>query len=273
MLQFRPIDRPVMLEGLYTAFEENMRSDYVFRGETHDFYELVLVTEGTVGVTAGTDSFMIDAPTAILHPPMEFHSIRAEGGTSPTILVFSFEASRFPDLPLRIFSLSEKNIARAAHILKLLRSSTAIDRKNVGATYKGMEREAQRALLELELLLLALPENEDAARSAGSSSSMQNFRRALEIMEENLHLPLSTQELAKLTHMSPSLLKKIFARYAGMGVMEYFRTRRINATIPLLREGRSVQDVARQFGFSDAGYLSTVFRRVTGFAPTHYRRH
>ena len=148
-----------------------------------------------------------------------------------------------------------------------------MERKSVGATHPGMEREAQKALLELELLLISLPENEDAARPAHSSSSMQNFRRALEIMEENLRLPLNTQELAKLTHMSPSLLKKVFARYAGMGVMEYFRTRRINATIPLLRKGWSVQDVAMDFGFSDAGYFSTVFRRVTGYPPTHYRHH
>ena len=273
MLQFRPIARPVMLEGFYTAFEENMRPDYIFRGETHDFYELVLVIDGTVGVTAGTDSFVIAAPTAILHPPMEFHSIRAEGGTAPTIVVFSFEASAMPSLPLRIFSLSDKNIQRAKHVLGLLRSATAAEHKRIGATHPGMERDAQKAICELELLILSLVEKKDAAPSAHNSSSMQNFRHALEIMEANLRLPLNTKELAKLTHMSPSLLKKIFARYAGMGVMEYFRTRKINATIPFLREGWSVQDVASHFGFSDAGYFSTVFRRITGYTPTHYRHH
>ena len=105
------------------------------------------------------------------------------------------------------------------------------------------------------------------------SAGLRNYRRALAVMSERLNEPLDTAELAALCRVSPSLLKKLFARYAGVGVMEYFRQCKINAAIPLLREGQSVREVAEHFGFPDAGYFSTVFRRVTGKTPTYYRAH
>ena len=74
MWHLYPIDRSVSVHGFYTAFERRTDGDFIFRGETHDFYELVLLTQGSIGVTAGASSFVLEAPAAILHPPMEFHS-------------------------------------------------------------------------------------------------------------------------------------------------------------------------------------------------------
>ncbi|MBR6727762.1 MAG: helix-turn-helix transcriptional regulator [Clostridia bacterium] len=269
MWQLHPIDRAVRLYGFYTAFQSVFSPDYVFRGETHDFYELVLIVSGSLGVTAGSSSFILEAPAAVLHPPMEFHALRAERGTSPELLIFSFEASAIPIFQKRIFFLSEKNIERARNALSLLSSSNAMsDGGEIVNT-----KEAQRALLEIEALLLTVSESADPAAEAVYSTGDRNYRHALQVMEEHLELALDTAELARLAHISPSLLKKLFSRYAGVGVMEYFRTRKVNAAIPFLREGHSVQAVAARFGFSTPGYFATVVRRVTGHAPGYYRNH
>ncbi|MBE6702875.1 MAG: helix-turn-helix domain-containing protein [Ruminococcaceae bacterium] len=273
MWQFHPFPRSVHLNGLYTAFEQQLEPDYVFRGETHDFYEVVLVTDGTLGVTAGAETFVLNAPAAILHPPMEFHSLRSEQGTSPHIIIFSFAADRFPIPQNRIFTLHEQSITRARHILRFLKDSTDAVAPHAGSPLIGKEQQAQCALLELEILLLTLIANTAAEPQKEVSAGGRHYRKALQIIEENLSQPLNTAELARLAHMSPSLLKKTFAKHAGVGVMEYFRTRKINAAIPMLREDLSVQEIATRLGFSNAGYFSTVFRRVTGHAPGYYRNH
>lgn len=270
MWHFCPIPRSVALQGIYTAFQERIDCDYVFRGETHDFYELVLVLEGSIGVTAEGDSFIMEAPSAILHPPMEFHSLRGTGSKPARIIIFSFTASLMPEFSTLRFSLSQDNINRARQVLALFRRSCNAEIKNILEILPGREREAQHALNDLETLLLTLTENQ-SDQGADASAGARNYRKALEVIEENIALPLDTATLARLAHMSPSLLKKTFSRYAGVGVMEYFRTRKINAAIPLLRAGGSVKEIAGQLGFTDAGYFSTVFRRVTGHSPTYYR--
>lgn len=272
MWHLHSIERSVSVQGFYTAFDKHTDGDFIFRGETHDFYELVLLTQGSIGVTAGASSFVLEAPSAILHPPMEFHSLRGIGGKTASLIVFTFEAPNIPTYSSRRFDLSEDNIARAERILSLARSFTDIRAMRVGPVLEGHENEAQRAVLEMELLLLTLTESGANAIKDGSAGA-RNYRRALRVIEENLHMPLDTTTLAKLSHMSPSLLKKTFSRYAGVGVMEYLRGRKVEAAIPRLRAGESVKDIAVSLGFSDAGYFSTVFRRVTGHSPTYYRKH
>lgn len=271
MWQLQSIERRACIQGFYTAFNRKISNDFVFRGETHDFYEIVLLLEGSIGVTADAHSFVLEGPAAILHPPMEFHSLRAISGKDAKAIIFSFEASSVPHYETHRFTLSEENAERARHILHLINTTTNIKRGRVGSILEGKENEAQLALLEMEMLLLTLTENGSVDLKDGSAGA-RNYRRALRVIEENLHVPLDTATLAQLAHMSPSLLKKTFSRYAGVGVMEYLRTRKVNAAIPRLRAGESVRDIALSLGFSDAGYFSTTFRRVTGHPPTFYRK-
>ena len=271
MWQLHSIERLVALKGFYTAFETKLSKDYVFRGETHDFYELVLIVSGSLGVTAGTNSFILEGPAAILHPPMEFHALRAERGTEPRLLIFSFDSDCMIDFERRLFMLTAENIQRAERALSLLQKSEVMSTS--APTSHRQRQYAHQALSEMEQILLSLSEYGEEPGAVPYSSGNHNYRRALRVMEEHITLPLTTAELAQLAHVSPSLLKKLFARYAGVGVMEYFRTRKVNAAIPLLREGSSVQDVAAHFGFSSPGYFATVFRRVTGKTPGYYHNH
>lgn len=270
MWHFHPIPRPVILTGLYTAFSQEIDADYVFRGETHDFYELVLVCEGQIGVTADADSFVLKAGCAILHPPMEFHSLRGIGAPAK-IIIFSFAAEKMPDFDHFRFTVDEDTMRRAERALTIFRTNTPAKNEEIGDVPAGKERAVQRALCELEILLLALTEPSGSVQYDASAGA-RNYRRALAVIEEHLTEALDTTTLARLAHMSPSLLKKTFSRYAGVGVMEYIRSRKINHAIPRLRAGGSVKEIAADLGFTDAGYFSTVFRRVTGHSPTYYRK-
>ena len=270
MWHFHPIPRPVALTGVYTAFSQQIEADYVFRGETHDFYELVLVREGQVGVTADADSFVLDTGCAVLHQPMEFHSLRGTGAPA-NIIIFSFAAESMPRFDHFRFTVDAENMDRAERALALFRANTPGNGEEIGDVSPEKERAVQQALCELEILLLALTEPSTGVQFDASAGA-RNYRRALKVIEEHLASPLDTTTLAKLAHMSPSLLKKTFSRYAGVGVMEYIRTRKINHAIPRLRAGESVKTIAVELGFTDAGYFSTVFRRVTGHSPTYYRK-
>ena len=75
-------------------------------------------------------------------------------------------------------------------------------------------------------------------------------------------------ELAFLCNMSAINLQKIFSRYAGVGVMEYFNRVKMRKATELLEEGLSVKETALRLGFHDQNYFSTVFKRIIGVAPS-----
>ena len=259
------------ITGLHSLFEREFPRDYVFRGETHDYHELIMLLHGTVAFTAGKSTYEMTAPSAIYHPCMEFHSLRNVGDGSARILIFSFDAACMPNYPKHCFTITEEDIARARRALTLVHSSTTeTDFFKMGGILPGGERAIQQGICELEILLLSLQEERSTPRPDHSAGAT-NYKRALAVIEESLSEDICIASLSERLHISASLLKKIFARYAGMGVMQYVRTRKMNEAIARLREGRSVGEVAYSLGYDDPAYFSTVFRRVTGHSPSHFR--
>lgn len=259
------------VEGFWASFSRSIDKSFIFHGETHDFYELIFLLEGKLSFVAGATTFSMEAPAAILYPPMEFHNLHATEDLPAKVIFLGFDASAMPKYKELRFSITEEDVVRAKKILNL----TA---EPLGAYFEGNSLSPTQnkclfeAAKELEMLLLVLCER-DAVHKKDRSSGAKNYALALRIIDENLSSPLDTVDLAHKAHISPSLLKKTFSGYAGMGVMQYVRKRKINAAILRLREGERVKEVAASLGFSDPSYFSTVFRRVTGHSPTYYRNH
>ena len=82
---------------------------------------------------------------------------------------------------------------------------------------------------------------------------------------------LSLAEIASLSHLSVSNLKKIFRRYSDKGVMKYYTHVKIRRAIQLLDEGHPIAQVSEHLGFSSVNYFSVVFKRETGYTPGTYR--
>ena len=266
-----PVPNTVRIEGFWTSFSRSIDKSFTFHGEAHDFYELIFLLEGKLSFIAGATTFLMEAPAAILYPPMEFHNLHAVEDAPAKVIFLGFDASVMPDYRELRFSITEEDVGKAKKILDL--TSEPLLTYFSGASLSVMqEKQLFEATKELEILLLALCDR-DAVHKRDRSSGAKNYALALRIIDENLSSPLDTVELANMAHISPSLLKKTFSGYAGMGVMQYVRKRKINAAILRLREGERVKEVAASLGFSDASYFSTVFRRVTGHSPTYYRNH
>ena len=78
--------------------------------------------------------------------------------------------------------------------------------------------------------------------------------------------------IAKKLNVSVSYLKKIFTKYAGLGVHKYFLKSKITIACRLLRRGMSVCEVSEKLSFSSHNYFSTVFKRETGRLPSEFRK-
>lgn len=88
--------------------------DYVFEGETHDFWELLVVDKGEVEIMADTKGYKLKQGEIIFHKPKEFHNVWANGKVAPNLIVVAFECnsaaiSYFENKILTISDL-EKNL-------------------------------------------------------------------------------------------------------------------------------------------------------------------
>ena len=53
------LKRGIQIEKFHTFFKIQFRNDYVFNGESHNFWEMVFVLDGSVGITADSDVYVL----------------------------------------------------------------------------------------------------------------------------------------------------------------------------------------------------------------------
>lgn len=265
------VEKCIRISALFSAFRQVFGKDYYFGGETHDFWELVCVVEGAIGVTAGKDVFLLEAGQAVLHRPMEFHSFWSEKDSCPDIIVVTFTGDIMPAMKEWRFRPGKKEVEELCELLSCVPRIFQIDRKIL--TQKiiaGKEAEAHLFVSRLENILLSacIRGEEDFTRI--QSAGAENYRRVVRVLEEHVEERLTVAEVARLCSMSESAIKKTFTRYAGIGMMAYFNQMKMRRAARLMEEGMSVRQAAAAVGFSDQNYFSTVFKRTTGAAPRIY---
>ena len=70
------LKREIAIDSIITIHYFEYMKDFVFHGESHDFWEFLYVDQGSVIVQAGENHFRMEAGDIIFHEPNEFHAIR-----------------------------------------------------------------------------------------------------------------------------------------------------------------------------------------------------
>ena len=84
------LKREIVIDSIITIHYFEYMRDFVFRGESHDFWEFMYVDKGSVIVQGGEHQFTLHAGDIIFHEPNEFHAIRSVGNFSPNLVAVSF---------------------------------------------------------------------------------------------------------------------------------------------------------------------------------------
>lgn len=269
---FYEIPRVVTVHSLCTAFHERRSKDFYFGGETHNFWELVFISEGRAGVAKDEKIYNLSAGDIAFHRPMEFHRLWSVGEPF-RVLVISFHSESRALEPLAdgIFSLSLAQQTALFSLKQLIDSTFTLKGGYMLRTNGESPLALQTAVSSLELFLLDVLKMETPEKEADTSRTAQEFARVIEIMNEYIGQNLSVPELAQLAKLSVSNLKRICQKYAATGPAKHFmRLKMIHAT-HLLAAGQSVGEVSEQLGFSGQNYFSYVFRREMGESPTAFK--
>jgi AraC family transcriptional regulator len=98
-------------------------------------------------------------------------------------------------------------------------------------------------------------------------------RRLAEYIEEHVSDDIPLAALAQLVQLSPFHLCRTFKRSFGMPPRKYHATRRIERAKQLLANRElSITTIALAVGFSETSTFTAAFHRLTGQAPSRYRR-
>ena len=263
------VEKIPKITALYSGFSEKYEAGYHFKGETLDFWEMVFVLEGKIQATAGERVYVLEKGEAIVHNPMQFHTLSCSQGVDATILIFSFAGKNIPPLQDKIYKIAD--VGELWQLYEHSQRNFYFDDIFFDG-YKGDKNEVNKFVKKLELLVMGLADNLADNREV-TTQGAKNYNMVINVLNENIDKRLSVSQIAKICNMSSIGLQKTFSHFANIGVMEYFNRLKVAKAKQYLKQGDSVKEVAVMLGFYDPNYFSTVFKRITGVSPKDFKMH
>ncbi len=270
-----PMNRVISVEGFISAFERKMDDNYVFTGEMHDFWEFMYVEEGHVCVSADENVYNLKSNEIIFHKPMELHKFHTEGKAKIFVMSFILSGELSKKLENGSLMLSSYQKNALYDIISLLKESSALSGDECIHFQNALASDpllAQQVASQCESFFISICKDNTPVKDFPKSFETEVFRNTVLLMEEYLYDWISAEFLAKKLNISVSYLKKIFSKYAGLGIHKYFIKSKITLACRLLREGMSVCEVSESLSFSSHNYFSTVFKRETGRLPSEFKK-
>lgn len=278
------LNKVINIDAIVSIFYFEYAKDFVFQGESHDFWEFLYVDKGQAEVMADTEGYQLEQGEIIFHKPNEFHSVWANGKIAPNLIVMSFVCNsptmKFFENKILRAGDEEKDIL--ANIIKE-RANSFNGRLNQFVTEDDKKHDAlfgsqQLIKLYLELLLITFIRNNSSVKNQERISFITRRRveddlinRMISFMKQNINKNLTIDDFCEEFSLGRTRIKNLFKEKMDAGIIQYFRFLKIEEAKQLIREENyNFSEIAEKLGFSSVHYFSNVFKKTTDMTPSEY---
>jgi len=275
------------IESLVSLHYFEFAKDFIFRGERHNFWELLYVDKGDAEVMAGNNGYKLTQGDLIFHKPNEFHSVWANKKTAPNIIVISFfcnsEAIKFFEGKLFSIGDFEKNIL--GNIIKEGFKAflppfndplkNTLDRKKEGsfASEQMIQIYLQTLLINLVRKNMQLKIGERLSSTAKERTEKDIIKRLEIYLMENIECNLNLQDICSYMKMSRTHLVTLSKKKRDMGVIELYKKLKVEKAKTYIREEcLNLTEISEKLGYSSIHSFSRHFKNVTDMSPSEYAK-
>lgn len=272
------------IDRVFSILYYDLSYNYNFKGEKHDFWEIVIVDQGAVKVRRNDDFFIAQAGEIIVHEPGEFHGIFTEEDQNAHIFVLTFSTESPMTQTLSGANL-KRSIDMGYYISEIYKhaQSCFLDCHTGGKEPFFTTKETEGIPLGAEQLLQM---NMEAFVICLMRQRMANVKKAEDLtlryptfIEEVNEILLEAIDeknlLSKLEHelcLSKRTIQYRMKKEVGMSLGQYIRQLRLEKAKELLRRRElTVTEIADLLGYSTVHYFSSQFRTYNEMSPTEYR--
>ncbi|AHJ05632.1 AraC family transcriptional regulator [Listeria monocytogenes WSLC1001] len=100
----------------------------------------------------------------------------------------------------------------------------------------------------------------------------KEIRKALKYIEKNLNRPITLDEVASHVYLSSYYFSKLFKKEMNVNFINYVNQKKMSLAKEMLKNPRlSIDNIARNLGFTQTSYFCKVFRKEFDVTPKGYR--
>lgn len=276
----------IRISGLYTVHYFKYGKNFTVAPEKHDFWEMVYVDSGEVGIIADDKEFTLKQGECFFHRPNQLHTIYT-ANTFGNSAIISFECTGrvinfFAD---KIFALGEFEKSLLAKII----AETPLcfsDKLNEIYLTKMTKRKDAPIQSEqfikncIELILLSLMRSKDDKNSVKKvTENIANLHsdklvaNIIKILNDHLYSSIDLDTISKQLFFSKTYIKTVFKKHVGVSIIQYYILQKIEESKKLISQNKyTYTEIAFMLGFNSVHYFSRLFKAHTQMTPSEYSR-
>jgi len=278
----------VKIDALYTVHYFKYGKNFSVLPETHDFWEMVYVDSGEVGIIADEKQYTLKQGEAFFHRPNEVHTIFTEDSFgNSAIISFECKSKAINSLADKIFTFGEfeKNLlskiitetsrcfSDKLNEIYLTRMTRREDSSPIGEQYIKNCVE----LLVLSLLKRAEPESEPEkpiiAENIGNAHSDKIVADIIKLLSDHVYSSIDLDTIAKELFFSKTYIKTVFKKNMGISIIQYYISLKIEESKKLISQNKySYTEIAEMLNINSVHYFSRLFKAHTQMTPSEYAR-
>lgn len=235
------------------AMAVDYRDGYYVAPHRHRRAQLIFAASGVMTVSTGEGHWTVPATRAVWIPAGETHEIRMTGMVRMRTLYF--EPRAVPTLPRACAVVMVTPLLREL-ILEAVRIPSDYGPDGRDARIMRLIVDEIRTLKQLPLQL-RFPQDARA-------------RHVAMLVARELDSPRRLSEWAELGGVSPRTLERLFATELGVSFGRWKQQARLQASLPLIAEGRGILETALQLGYESPSAFTYAFRRAFGMTPSRW---
>jgi len=236
---------------------------------SHDFYELVMVTEGHGTHVINDTSYLVMPGDIFLLMPSDVHSFIPINKNVKFSWLSCIWLPEFYEIKDDTLLSTKKYSDEYTHDIynELLNMHTEFYNK------KDSYMEILHLFLQAILLKLhRLIQNRDESYGAGRKNKL--IKEAINYIHANYTRNIELSDIAAHINISHVYLCKLFKASMQTGAMNYVRKIRIERAMQLISStDMSIESISSEVGFTDIKSLYSLFKQKTGVTPGEYRKH
>ena len=275
------ISNVITITKIVTVHYFEFKKDFDIHFESHDFWEIVYIDSGKAISEGKNKSNTLSQGDVIFIKPNEKHKLRGDGVNNFNAFIISFTSnsecmSFFKNKIIKV----PQNLKRYISLIFNEGNNAFVLPKNnpylveLKLRHEAPVGSAQMVRSYLEQFIILLLRNEEKKFDLTDISDNSENRVAVlvkNILVENIYGSITVEELCTHLHYSRMYLSKIFKKYSGSTINQYYNELKIKEAKKLIRSGDyNFTQISEMLGFDNSHYFSRVFRRISNMTPTEY---
>lgn len=234
-------------------------------------YELTVVTGGSGTIVTNGEEIPVKGGDIYVSFPDELHDLRAAEDTKFEYDFFAFSNdSPYTD---EYAKAETKCASPRKRIIHDERISYLVALAIAEFSAKGAHTDELIYSVMKQILIYVLRDLDDGGRATANVSDADIFcQNMMSYIDTHIYSLTSLKEVADSFSYNYSYVSNLFKTHTGNTLSEYYRGRRLDAAMALLKEGKkTVGEIAEELGYSTPFAFSTAFKRHFGKAPKEFK--